>query len=44
MHAPQRVHLSLSMACAFFFSPLIAPTGQTRLQSVQPVHFSASML
>jgi hypothetical protein len=42
--APHLVHLAVSILWAFFRSPLAAPVGQTLLQTVQPVHFSASTL
>jgi hypothetical protein len=44
LQAPHLVHLAGSIVCTFFRSPLAAPVGQTLLQTIQPVHFSASTL
>jgi hypothetical protein len=44
IHAPQRVHLLLSIVWAFFFSPLVACVGHTLIHMPQPVHLSALML
>ena len=41
MQAPHLMHLLVSITCGFFTVPLIAPTGQLRAQSVQPLHLSS---
>ena len=43
MQVRQRMHLSMSMTCAVFALPVIAPTGQRRAHLVQPMHLSGSM-
>ena len=40
---PHLMHFCVSMTCGWRTAPEIAPTGQLRAQSVQPLHFSASM-
>ena len=44
MHAPQRMHFSVSIMCGTFFSPVIASLGQTFLHFPHAVHFSSSIL
>ena len=40
---PHLMHFCVSMTCGSRTVPEIAPTGQLRAQSVQPLHLSASM-
>src|SRR5690554_5391601 len=43
IQAPHLIHLSVSMTKGFLISPEIAPTGQTLLHLLQPLHFSGSI-
>ena len=43
IQAPHLIHLSVSMWNGFLISPVIAPTGQTREQAEQPLHFSGTI-
>jgi hypothetical protein len=35
--APHLMQMSWTILCGFFFSPMMAPAGQTRVQAVQPL-------
>jgi len=40
---PQRVQISGSIVWGFLIAPLMAETGQTFAQAVQPTHFDSSI-
>lgn len=42
MQTPHLMHFVVSITCGCFTEPVIAPTGQLRAQSVQPLHLSST--
>src|SRR5512147_1379921 len=42
--APHLMQMSWMILCGFFFSPMMAPAGQTLLQAVHPLQNSSTML
>ena len=43
LQVPHLMHLSVSMWCGFFSSPVMAPAGQLRAHFVQPLQMAGSM-